>query len=370
MTNPEKRIKVLVVDSSALVRETIGEILQSDPAFETIGITSNPFGAARRIGNNIPDVIILDALTQRMDGITFLRRLMQQCPLPVIVSITEGPDAEDLERKALAAGAVDILFKNDSGVAEGLRERSTEILKTLKNAAMLKSEALSDKLRTLQIHNMPHHKLTADVVLPPRSKHSAMVHTEQVICFGASTGGTEALCAILSRLSADTPAILIVQHMPAKFTNSFAKRLNDMCAMEVREAADGDIVHSGLALIAPGGMHMLLERQQTAYHVEIKRGPPVTRHCPSVDVLFRSAARAAGDNAIGFLLTGMGDDGAQGLLEMREAGARTFAQDEATSVVFGMPREAIKRDAAEKVLPLDRIPEEILLVMQSAAEKR
>lgn len=362
MEHAEKHIiKVLLVDNSAVVRQTLREILLSDSDFEIMGITSDPYGAARRMGDTVPDVIILDTDTQRMDGLTFLRRLMLQYPIPVIISITQDDHADEKERNAYAAGAVDILKKCQSNIAEDLMQRAEEIRHTIKKAAALKAEALAEKLRILQLHTDLRDKLSADVLLPPRSKNSQPVEqTEPVICLGASTGGTEALSMVLRMLPATAPGIIIVQHMPPKFTASFAKRLNELCAMEVREAAEGDYVHSGLALIAPGGQHMLLERRNHQYSVSVRKGPPVSRHRPSVDVLFRSAARAAGSNAIGVLMTGMGDDGAQGLLELKEVGALTIAQNESSSIVFGMPKEAISRGAAIKIVPLDQIAKEIL----------
>lgn len=292
-----------------------------------------------------------------MDGITFLRKLMAQRPLPVVMCSSLVEEGSQVLMDALEAGAVDVILKPKTGTREFLLESEVRILDAVKAAAAARIPG-----RGLQAakRKQSQPKLSADAMLPPPPSWGASRTTEKVVCIGASTGGTESLRAVLERLPAGSPGIVVVQHMPETFTGSFAKRLDALCALEVREAADGDAVIRGRVLIAPGNRHVLLHRSGARYVVEVKDGPLVSRHRPSVDVLFRSAARVAGANAVGVIMTGMGDDGAQGLLEMRKAGAHTIAEDESTCVVFGMPKEAIARGAAETVLPLDRIAEGIL----------
>lgn len=309
----------------------------------------------------MPDVITLDVEMPRMDGITFLRKLMSQRPIPVVMcsSLTEA--GSETLMQALEAGAVDIILKPRIGAADHLAESGDRIRDVVKAAARARVGARRPTARTLD----PGTKLTADAMLPPPSGAAMARTTEMVACLGASTGGTEALREVLQALPANAPGIVIVQHMPAGFTAAFSKRLNSLCEVEVKEAQHGDPVLRGHVLIAPGDKHMLLERQGARYQVAIKDGPPVSRHRPSVDVLFRSAARAAGRNAMGVIMTGMGDDGARGLLEMKEAGAVTVAQDEASSIVFGMPKEAIARGAAQKIMALEHIAREIMAVDRS-----
>ncbi|RYG19595.1 MAG: chemotaxis response regulator protein-glutamate methylesterase [Caulobacteraceae bacterium] len=352
------KVRVLVIDDSASVRQTLVDVLSADPGIEVMGVASDPFVAARRIAEDVPDVITLDVEMPRMDGITFLRKLMSQRPIPVVMcsSLTEA--GSETLMQALEAGAVDIILKPRIGAADHLAESADRICDVVKAAARARVGARRPTKRSLD----PGTKLTADAMLPPPSGAAMARTTEMVACLGASTGGTEALREVLQALPANAPGIVIVQHMPAGFTAAFAKRLNSLCEVEVKEAQHGDPVLRGHVLIAPGDKHMLLERQGARYQVAIKDGPPVSRHRPSVDVLFRSAARAAGRNAMGVIMTGMGDDGARGLLEMKEAGATTLAQDEATSVVFGMPREAIARGAPQKVTALEHIAREIMTV--------
>ena len=353
-----KRTRVLIIDDSASVRQTMSAILQEDPAIEVIGTASDPFNAAKYIQEELPDVITLDVEMPRMDGITFLRKLMAQCPIPVVMCSSLTEEGSETLLQALEAGAVDIILKPRVGVADHLVEHHFEIRETVKAAARAR---VGPRRRTSSaLDRGPEKKLTADAVLPPPTGRAMSRTTEMVVCIGASTGGTEALREVLEALPANSPGIVIVQHMPANFTKAFARRLNSLCQVEVKEAADGDPVLRGHVLIAPGGRHMMLERQGARYHVSIKDGPLVSRHRPSVDVLFRSAARNAGSNAVGIIMTGMGDDGARGLLEMKTAGGRTLAQDEATSVVFGMPKEAIARGAAEHVVPLHNIARDLL----------
>lgn len=354
-----KRVRVLIVDDSASVRQTLTSVLEADPEIEVVGAASDPFVAARRIQEVLPDVITLDVEMPRMDGITFLRKIMSQHPIPVVMcsSLTEA--GSETLMQALEAGAVDVILKPRIGAADYLAEEGDRVRQVVKAAAQARVHArsASESVRKAA----PAKKLTADVMLPPPNGKAMAKTTEMVVCIGASTGGTESLREVLEALPANAPGIVIVQHMPERFTAAFAKRLNTLCELEVKEAAHGDPVLRGHVLIAPGDKHMLLERQGARYQVAIKDGPPVSRHRPSVDVLFRSAARSAGANALGVIMTGMGDDGARGLLEMREAGAATVAQDEATSIVFGMPKEAIARGGVQKIVPLNAIARTILL---------
>ena len=358
----QRKVRVLIVDDSASVRQTMSAILSADPGIEVIGTASDPFVAARRIQDEVPDVITLDVEMPRMDGITFLRKLMAQHPLPVVMCSSLTEDGSATLMQALEAGAVDVILKPRIDVPEFLREASIRICDSVKAAARarLKSVPANRSDRTAR-PLVPQPKLTADVIMPAPLAGQAMVRTtETIVCIGASTGGTESLRVVLEALPMDCPGIAIVQHMPEKFTEAFARRLDSLCAMEVKEAADGDTVLRGRVLIAPGNRHMLLQRSGARYYVSIKDGQLVSRHRPSVDVLFRSAARYAGGNALGIIMTGMGDDGARGLGEMKTAGAATIAQDEASSVVFGMPKEAIARGAADKIMSLDSLAGEIM----------
>lgn len=354
-----KKIRVLIVDDSASVRQTLTEVLQSDPAIEVIGVASDPFMAAKKMQEDLPDVITLDVEMPRMDGITFLRKIMSQHPIPVVMcsSLTEAGSETLLQ--ALEAGAVDIILKPKIGAADHLAESAMRICEVVKSAAQARVGRFKAGPRATSI-NSPTAKLTADAVLPPPSGKAMARTTEMVVCVGASTGGTEALREMLEKVPENSPGIVIVQHMPEKFTAAFARRLNTLCDVEIKEAEDGDTVLRGHVLIAPGDKHMLLERQGARYYVSIRSGPLVSRHRPSVDVLFRSAARSAGKNAMGVILTGMGDDGARGMQEMHQVGAFTIAQDEASSVVFGMPKEAIAHGGVDKILPLDQIAREIM----------
>ncbi|KTT74641.1 protein-glutamate methylesterase/protein-glutamine glutaminase [Sphingomonas endophytica] len=351
-----KKIRVLVIDDSASVRQAMTSILSADPEIDVIAAAADPFAAARYMQSEVPDVITLDVEMPRMDGITFLRRLMAQCPVPVVMCSSLVEEGSDTLLQALEAGAVDVILKPRVGVADHLAEAHLMIRETVKGAARARIGA-----RRAERVRAPAAKLSADAVLPPPNGRAMSKTTEMVVAIGASTGGTEALREVLEALPANSPGIVIVQHMPESFTRAFARRLDGLCEVDVKEAEDGDTVMRGRVLIAPGGLrHTMLERQGARYVVSVKEGPLVSRHRPSVDVLFRSAARNAGSNAVGIIMTGMGDDGARGLLEMKQAGARTFAQDEETSIVFGMPKEAIARGAADKVVPLGRIARELL----------
>ncbi len=344
------KIKVLIVDDSAMVRQTLADILSSDTAIEVVGTASDPFVAAKRMEEVVPDVITLDVEMPRMDGITFLRKLMSQHPIPVVICSTLTQSGAETTLKALEYGAVEIITKPKVGTKQFLEESKIRICDAVKAAAGAQVKKISGK----SIKVEP--KLSADVVMPVGNPSKAMIQTtERVAVVGASTGGTEALRVFLEAMPRDCPAIAIVQHMPEHFTAAFAKRLNGLCRITVKEAANNDAMLRGQALIAPGNRHMLLKRSGARYYVEVREGPLVRRHRPSVDVLFRSASRYAGRNAVGVIMTGMGDDGALGMKEMFDSGAFTLAQDEASCVVFGMPQEAIKLGGVQKVLPLEAL---------------
>jgi two-component system chemotaxis response regulator CheB len=342
----------LIVDDSAVVRRTLSEVLSCDPAIEVIATAGDPFVAAERISEQVPDVITLDIEMPRMDGLTFLKKIMSQHPIPVVICSSLADEGAQSTFKALEYGAVEIVTKPRLGTKQFLEDSRVLLCEAVKAAA-------SAKLRTLRPCHTVEPKLTADAILSPAT-HAMAETTEKVVVIGASTGGTEALKSVLEALPADTPGIVIVQHMPELFTRAFADRLDGLCNITVKEAATNDTVLRGRALIAPGNHHLLLKRSGARYFVEIKDGPLVCRHRPSVDVLFRSAARYAGRNAVGVILTGMGDDGARGMLEMKQAGAATIAQDEASCVVFGMPKEAIKLGGVDRILPLHAVAGAIL----------
>jgi two-component system chemotaxis response regulator CheB len=346
------RITVLIVDDSAVVRQTLKEVLSCDPEIEVIGTAGDPFVASERISEQEPDVITLDIEMPRMDGLTFLKKIMSQHPIPVVICSSLADNGAQSTLRALELGAVDIITKPRLGVKGFLEESRIAICDAVKAAA-------SAQLNKNRSGHTVEPKLTADAILAPAT-NAMLETTEKVVVIGASTGGTEALRALLESLPADAPGIVIVQHMPELFTRAFAARLDSLCSISVKEAETNDTVLRGRALIAPGNHHVLLKRSGARYYVDIKDGPLVCRHRPSVDVLFRSAARYAGQNAVGVILTGMGDDGARGMLEMKRAGAKTIAQDEATCVVFGMPKEAIKLGAADKVLALQSVAGAIL----------
>jgi len=354
-----QKIRVLIVDDSASVRQILATILSEDPEIEVMATASDPFAAARRLQNELPDVIILDIEMPRMDGITFLRKIMAQRPIPVIICSSLTQEGSELMFEAFEAGAVDIVSKPRIETRRALIESSSRLREAVKAAARARVRP------RLQRRQPVEKKLTADAIMPPPVQSRSRPTTERIVCIGVSTGGTEALNDVLEALPADCPGILIVQHMPQGFTNAFARRLDGICQIKVKEAEDGETVHPGCAYIAPGGRHMLLQRSGLRYHIAIKDGPPVSRHRPSADVLFRSTAQYAGRNALGIIMTGMGDDGAKGLLEMRKLGAATRAQDEESCVVFGMPKEAIGLGAAEKVVSLMQISREIMLWHQS-----
>ena len=345
------KTRIFVVDDSALVRQFMAEVIQGQPDLQLLGSAADPLSAMPKMELQWPDVILLDMEMPRMDGLTFLRQIMATHPTPVVIcsSLTEAGASLTLD--ALAAGAVAVFAKAKLGVRQHLESIANELLRAIREAG---AASVGVSRRTLsataQMGQMTH---------PPL--HRTLTHTtDRLVAIGTSTGGTIALERVLSALPADSPGLVIVQHMPEKFTAAFAERLNSLCAIEVREAKQGDRILDGVALIAPGGLHTQVCRTGAHYYVEVGDGPAVNRHKPSVDVLFRSVAKAAGPNALGIIMTGMGDDGARGLLAMRETGAHTLAQDEASCVVFGMPKEAIKLGAADAIYPLMQFPGEIL----------
>jgi two-component system chemotaxis response regulator CheB len=351
-----KKIRVLIVDDSAVVRQTLTGILASDPDLEVMAKASDPFLAAEHISREVPDVILLDIEMPRMDGVTFLRKIMTQHPIPVVICSSLAETGSDTALHALEYGALDIILKPRLGAKQFLEESKIRICDAVKAAASSKVKTLPARVREIPP------KLTADAVLAKAkvTSEAMLKTTEQVVAVGASTGGTEALKDLLVAMPLDAPGIVIVQHMPENFTKAFAQRLDGICSISVKEAESNDTVLRGRALIAPGNRHLLLKRSGARYYVEVKDGPLVSRHRPSVDVLFRSAARYAGPNAVGVIMTGMGDDGARGLLEMKEAGAVTLAQDEETCVVFGMPKKAIELGAVDRVLPLSALAGAVL----------
>jgi two-component system chemotaxis response regulator CheB len=336
-----KKIKVLVVDDSAVVRQALTSILESDRNMEVV-VAADPFIAAQKINHQVPDVITLDVEMPRMDGITFLKKIMSQHPIPVVIISSLTARGTETAIQALELGAVDVI-KKPALDKNNITETEQNIIHVVKAAAkaIVRRKSLLRELPAL--------------IDKPQKSLSMIKTTEKLIAVGASTGGTEALLEFLRALPMDCPGIVIVQHMPEVFTKSFAERLNRICKITVKEAVNGDSILRGHALIAPGNKHMEVKRSGARYYVEIREGEPVNRHRPSVDVLFTSVAQYAGRNSVGIIMTGMGGDGAKGLLQMKEAGAYTIAQDEKSCIVFGMPKEAIKLNAAEKILPLNQI---------------
>jgi two-component system, chemotaxis family, protein-glutamate methylesterase/glutaminase len=346
-------LKVLVVDDSAIVRQALMAILSEKRGFQVV-VAADPLIAMEKMKKFTPDVILLDLEMPRMDGITFLRKIMSHKPLPVVVCSGLTGSRTEAAIRALEIGAVDIITKPKIGIRGFLEESAVLLEDTVRAAAT----ARVNKFRSLP--ELSSHSASPGVVIPAIAARAGHQQTAKIVAIGASTGGTEALLQVLEQMPLDCPGIVAVQHMPEGFTAAFAKRLDGICGIEVREAADGDKVISGRAYIAPGNRHLLVRRLGPGYFLEVREGPLVSRHRPSVNVLFRSVVQAAGANAVGILMTGMGDDGAEGLLEMKQAKAFTIAQDEASCVVFGMPREAIRRGAATEVLSLSHIPSAIL----------
>jgi two-component system chemotaxis response regulator CheB len=339
-----QKIRVLIVDDSAIVRKIFTEELSKEPDIEVVATAPDPYVARDKIVLLKPDVVTLDIEMPRMDGLTFLKKLMRYYPLPVIVVSSLTPKGSKMALEALEEGAVEVLSK--PGGAYSVGDMSVQLKERIRAAARVKM------LRTSP----------SDITRAPvkMMTNGLSETTQKIIAMGASTGGTEALKEVLVPMPANAPGILVVQHMPAHFTTAFAERLNGLCSVQVREARDGDSVISGQALIAPGNFHMLLRRSGARYYVAVKEGPFVHHQRPSVDVLFNSVAQYAGKNAVGVILTGMGADGAQGLLKMKQAGARTIAQDEESCVVFGMPKEAIKAGAVDRIVPLSQICQEVI----------
>jgi len=352
---------VFVVDDSAVVRQVVSEMVGKAPDLRLVGVAPDPLYALERMQRDWPDVIVLDVEMPRMDGITFLKKIMAERPTPVVICSTLTERNTQTSLQALAAGAVDVVAKPKLGLKRFLEDTSGNLLEAIKAAAQARVGRARASATAPAVRVAP--KLSADVVLAAPLGTQAMAETtERIVAIGTSTGGTQALEAVLTALPRVCPGLVIVQHMPEKFTAAFAARLDSLCRIEVREAQANDRVIPGRALIAPGGRHMLLKRSGAYYHVDVIDGPLVSRHRPSVDVLFRSVAKVAGRNALGIIMTGMGDDGAAGLKEMRDAGARTLGQDEASCVVYGMPKEAVKRGAVERSIALDDIAQEIARV--------
>ncbi|MCE8040583.1 chemotaxis response regulator protein-glutamate methylesterase [Halomonas daqingensis] len=343
------RIKVLCVDDSALIRDLLSEIINSQPDMEVVAVAPDPLVARDLIKQHNPDVLTLDVEMPRMDGLDFLERLMRLRPMPVLMVSSLTQAGSEITLRALELGAVDFVAKPSLGIRSGMLEYANDIAEKIRAAAK----------------SRPRQARPAQAAPRPVLK-APLVSSEKLIIIGASTGGTEAIRAVLEPLPANSPAILITQHMPGGFTRSFAERLNRLCNITVKEASDGERVLPGHAYIAPGDAHLKLARSGANYVARLDDGPPVNRHRPSVDVLFHSAANQAGRNAIGVILTGMGKDGAAGLLEMRQAGSATLAQDEASCVVFGMPREAIALGGAVEVVGLDEIPERLMALVAAS----
>ena len=351
--NARGPLNILVVDDSAVVREVMTAVLSQEPGF-SVTVAADPFIAMGKMKQKRPDVIILDLEMPRMDGLTFLRKIVREDPIPVVIcSALTGPDTS-IGLQALEEGAVDVVTKPRLGVRDFLHESAVVLIDAVRAAA----RTAGRKLVASPLVVTP--RLNADAMLPAKSAVALSVTSDKVVAIGASTGGTEALKSILESMPPDAPGLVVVQHMPEGFTAAFAQRLNQSCRIEVKEAANGDRVAAGRALIAPGNLHIMVRRNGAQYAVEVTDGPLVSRHRPSVDVLFRSVAQSAGPNAVGVIMTGMGNDGAEGLLEMKHSGAFTLAQDEASCVVFGMPKEAIERGAVDRVVGLSGITAAIL----------
>ncbi|PID61471.1 MAG: chemotaxis response regulator protein-glutamate methylesterase [Gammaproteobacteria bacterium] len=350
-----RKTRVLIIDDSALVRKLLSELIGSADDMEVVGTAHDPYQAREKIKQLDPDVLTLDVEMPKMDGLDFLRNLMRLRPMPVIMISSLTRDGADVTLKAMEIGAVDYISKPVLGIAQGLTEYRDELITKLRTAAGTRVEARTS--RTLPVSEKAmavDEKHSADVIIDPASG-GRYITTDALVAIGSSTGGTEAIKEVLTQLPADSPGIVITQHIPGNFSAPFAERLDKLCRIRVSQAEDGEHILPGNAYIAPGDSHLLVKRNGARYHCALSDGPPVNRHRPSVDVLFRSAAQCAGPNALGILLTGMGDDGARGLKEMQEAGARTICQDEKSSVVWGMPGAAVKLGAADEVIPLDKV---------------
>lgn len=385
-----KKIRVLIVDDSAVVRQSLAAILEEDPEIEVMGTAADPIIAVKKIMKEVPDVITLDVEMPRMDGLTFLRKIMAQHPIPVVVISSLTAAGTEVAMKALEYGATEVIGKPSMSPDKFFQESHIMLCDVVKASAQSKikrktvddikaqqapivtpqpvvAPAPAPKREIKTVGGMPSvaPKYTADVMLEKSNVNDVIIDTEKVIVLGASTGGTEAIRVLLKTMPADMPGMVIVQHMPEGFTKSFSNSLNQISKMEVKEAENGDKVYRGRVLIAPGNKHMLLKRVGKEYIVEVKDGPLVNRHRPSVDVLFRSAARYVGKNAVGVILTGMGNDGAKGMSELHDTGAYTIGQDEASCVVYGMPKEAFKAGAVDKVLPLNEITGHLVSILSN-----
>jgi two-component system chemotaxis response regulator CheB len=363
------KIRVLIVDDSALIRKLMTEILNSDRGIEVVGTAPDPYAARDRIKKMNPDVLTLDVEMPKMDGVTFLENLMRLHPMPVVMVSSLTESGADVTLRALELGAVDFVSKPKADVAHALEEYAAEIIAKVKAAASARIKPLERKRR--QIASMPpvDPKLSADAVIQRDIAARQFKTTERIIAIGASTGGTEAIKEVLMAMPADAPGIVISQHIPAAFSAPFASRMNNQSALNVMQASDGQHILSGHVYIAPGDKHLIVVRDGARYVCQLNDGPPVNRHKPSVDVMFRSVAQNVGPNAVGVILTGMGDDGAHGLREMKEAGAATVAQDEKTSVVWGMPGEAVKLGGVDEVLPLQEVAERVLDMVNHEGQK-
>lgn len=350
------KIKVLIVDDSALIRDMLSAMLRQDPQLEVVGTAPDPYVAREKIKELKPDVLTLDVEMPRMDGLTFLEKLMRLHPMPVVMVSTLTEKGAEVTLRALELGAVDFVAKPKLDVAQTLQHYAEEIADKIKTAAKVRVDRLTRSASTIEVAP----RYTADAVIKKTEQLSKVKTTDLIIAIGASTGGTEAIKDVLMAMPADAPGIVVTQHIPEMFSGPFARRMDANSDMSVCEAQDGQHVLAGHVYIAPGNRHLLVERSGARYVCRLNDGPPVNRHRPSVDVLFRSVAQCAGRNAIGVILTGMGNDGAQGLKEMLDSGAFTFAQDEQSSVVWGMPGEAVKLGAANEILPLTRVAKRVL----------
>lgn len=351
-------LKVLIVDDSALVRKLLTEMLGRDRDIQVVGTAADPYAAREKIKQLNPDVITLDVEMPRMDGITFLENLMRLRPMPVVMVSSLTQKGADVTLRALELGAIDFVAKPKVDIAGSLAGYADELIEKVKIAAVARvnPRVVPSRVATVQVDP----RRSADAVLPAAAGPRVLRTTDRIVAIGASTGGTEAIREILAALPADAPAVVISQHIPAAFSRPFAERMNQCSAMSVCEAQDGQYILPGHAYIASGDRHLLIERDGARYRCRLSDGPHVNRHRPSVDVMFRSVAQNVGPNATGVILTGMGDDGARGLKEMMDAGAHTIVQDEASSVVWGMPGAAVRIGAAHQVLPLQRLPDELL----------
>ena len=388
----DNKIKVLVVDDSAVVRQSLSAILEADPEIEVMGTAADPIIAVKKIMREVPDVMVLDVEMPRMDGLTFLRKIMAQRPIPVVVISSLTTKGTEAAMKALEYGASEVIGKPSMNPDVFFQESHIMLCDAVKAAAMsklrrIKADDIMEKVNPTRPAPAPQPvsristvrttipsasisnvqpKYTADAVLEKSSSSDLVIPTEKIIALGSSTGGTEAIRVLLRSMPEDMPGIAIVQHMPEGFTRSFSNSLDQISRLSVKEAENGDKLYKGRVLIAPGNKHMLIKRVGKEYFVEVKEGPLVNRHRPSVDVLFRSAARYAGSNAIGIILTGMGNDGAKGMKEMHDAGAHTIAQDEQSCVVYGMPKEAVKEGGVDDVVALDNITRHLVSILASS----